>query len=238
VTTTPPNHAEDGPSLARRERILEAARAAIEEHGPGALTGQIARRAEIPRPHVYRVFASKDDLDLALARSAYHEVRAAIRARLDSSGTPLDIIRALIEAQVTWADEHQNLYRFLVIRGYQGSSQPHMVQRDDFAAELAALGSWYFPGFAEDPEAGEETLVALIGLIDASVLRWLSRRVGTREQLINRLTTQAWLILDHHLREFGSQVDPTVPFTAGPGESLADPETARGAKLNRNRHAK
>lgn len=202
MTTTPPSDAEDDPSLARRERILKAARAAIEEHGPGALTGQIARRAEMPRPHVYRVFASKDELDLALARSAYHELRAAIRAQLlASSGTPPEIIRALIEAQVTWADHHPNLYRFLVIRGYQSGSQQHMVQRDDFAAELAAVGSWYLPGFAADPEGAEETLVALIGLIDASLLRWLSRRTCTREELIERITAQAWLILNHQLRE-------------------------------------
>jgi AcrR family transcriptional regulator len=205
MTTTSSSRAEVAPSLARRERILEAARAAIEEHGPGALTGQIARHAEIPRPHVYRVFASKDELDLALARSAYQEARAAIRARLELSETPLGVVRALIEAQVTWADRHENLYRFLVIRGYQ-----HTALRDDFAAELAAVGGRYLPGFAGDPDAAEETFAALLGLVDASVLRWLGRRVGTRKQLIDRLTAQAWQILDHHLREFGSQIDPTV----------------------------
>ncbi|MGH3531845.1 MAG: TetR/AcrR family transcriptional regulator [Mycobacterium sp.] len=213
----PPRRAEDHPSLARREQILEAARAAIEEHGPGALTGQIAQHAGLARPNVYRHFASKDDLDLALARSAYQELRAEIRDRLDLSGTPLDVIRAPIAAQVAWADRHQNLYRFLVSHGYQRSSQQRTVQRSDFAAELAAAGARYFPRFAEDPDAAEATLVALIGLVDASVLRWLSRPFGTREQLVDRLTAQAWLIIDHHLREFDIHVDPTVPLPQ-PGE--------------------
>lgn len=202
----------DPAAPARREQILEAARAAIEEYGPGALTGQIAERAGLARPNVYRHFSSKDDLDLALARTAYQELRAEVRGRLDLSGTPLDVIRAPIAAQVTWADQHPNLYRFLVSQGYQRSSRQVRVDRSDFAAELAAAGARYFPRFAEDPDAAEATLVALIGLVDASVLRWMSRPVGTREQLIDRLTAQAWLIIDHHLREFGIEVDPAVPL--------------------------
>jgi AcrR family transcriptional regulator len=212
MTTTPARRDGDAAALARREQILEAARAAIEEHGPGALTGQIAEHAGLARPNVYRHFSSKDDLDLALARSAYQELRAEVRARLDLSGTPLDVIRAPIAAQVAWADCHPNLYRFLVSRGYQRSSQRIRVDRSDFAAELAAAGTRYFPRFAEDPDAAEAILVALIGLVDASVLRWLSRPIGTREQLVDRLTAQAWLIIDHHLRGFGIHVDPTVPL--------------------------
>jgi AcrR family transcriptional regulator len=238
MTRPPLSRAENDPSLARRERVLAAARAAIEEHGPGALTGQIAEYAGLARPNVYRVFASKDELDQALARSAYQELRTAIRAKLDPSGTPLEIIRAPIEAQVTWAAKHQNLYRFLVSRGYQRSSHEHTAERSDFAAELAAAGARYFPGFAEDPDAAEATLVALIGLIDASVLRWLSRRVGTRKQLIDRLTAQAWLIWEHHLREFGGQVDPAVPLPRRPARSSAVRKRPRGAVVRSKRHVK
>lgn len=204
--------APDAPSDRWREQILEAARAAIEEYGPGALTGQIAKRAGLARPNVYRHFSSKEELDLALARAAYRELRAAITGRLDLSGTPLEVVAAPIAAQVTWAERHPNLYRFLVSRGHQRSAEQPRADRSDFAAELAAAGARYFPGFADDPDAAEATLVAVIGLIDASVLRWLDRRVDTREQLINRLTAQAWLIINDHLHERGVDIDPTVPL--------------------------
>jgi AcrR family transcriptional regulator len=209
--------AGDGdPALARREQILEAARAAIEEHGPGALTGQIAERAGLARPNVYRHFASKEDLDLALARSVYQELRAAIRAGFNLQGTALDVTRAPIAAQVAWAERHPNLYRFLVSRGWQHKPQRRHAERSDFAAELAEAAARYFPGFTEEPYAAEVIFVGLIGLVDASVLWWLDRRVGTREALIDRLTAQAWLILDHHLHEFGIHIDPTsrVPHPA------------------------
>jgi AcrR family transcriptional regulator len=212
----PTSSTADSAAPARREQIRDAARAAIEEHGPEALTGQIAKRAGLARPNVYRHFASKHDLHHAVACSAYQELRAEIRARLDQCGTPLDVIRAPIEAQVIWADRHQNLYRFLVSRGHQCRFQQRTVRRGDFAAELAAAATRYFPRLADDPDAAEATLVGLIGLFDASVLRWLNRPVGTREQLIDRLTAQAWLILDHHLREFDIHIDPAVPLPERP----------------------
>jgi AcrR family transcriptional regulator len=214
MTMTPPKPRPDSPPLVRYEQIVEAARTAIEEHGPEALTGQIAKRAGLARPNVYRHFSSKDDLDRAVARRAYQELRAEIRARLDQCGTPLDVIRAPIEAQVIWADRHQNLYRFLVSRGHQRRLQQRTAERGDFAAELAAAAARYFPRLADDPDAAEATLVGLIGLFDASVLRWLNRPVGTREQLIDRLTAQAWLILDHHLRELDIHIDLLSPLAA------------------------
>jgi AcrR family transcriptional regulator len=208
---TPPQPGPGSSAFDRCEQILDAARAAIEEHGPGALTGQIAERAGLARPNVYRHFSSKEELNFAVARRAYQELRAEIRAGLDLCGTPLDVIRASIAAQVIWADNHQNVYRFLVSRGHQRNPQ-RVVERSDFAAELAAVGARYFPHFVVDPDAAEATLVAIIGMIDACVLRWLSRPVGTREQLIDRLAAHAWVIIDQHLREFGVCVDYLSPL--------------------------
>lgn len=212
----PPKGAGDTPPLARREQIVDAARAVIEEHGPDALTGQIAERAGLARPNVYRHFSSKDELDLAVARNAYQELQSQVLARLDLSGSPIDVIRAPIAAQVIWADRHPNLYRFLVSRGYQRSSQQRRAARRDFATELALAGARFFPHFADNPDAAAAIVVGLGGLIDASILGWLGRRTESRKRLIDRLTTHAWLIIDHHLREYGVSVDPAVP--------LAEPE--------------
>jgi AcrR family transcriptional regulator len=215
---------DDARAVDRREEILAAARAAIEEHGPGALTGQIAKYAGLARPNVYRHFASKDDLDLALARRAYKELRRAITSRLDLSGSPLDLVRAPIEAQVNWAEQHPNLYRFLVSRGHQRTGAGRRsAGRSDLAGELAAAGARYFPGFADDADAAEAALVATIGLVDASVLRWLDRHSEGRDRLVDRLTAQCWLLIDHHLHERGIHVNPTQPLPQ-PG-TAADPAT-------------
>jgi AcrR family transcriptional regulator len=213
---TAPKPPTDSPPLVRYEQILEAARTAIEEHGPDALTGQIAKRAGLARPNVYRHFSSKDDLDHALARRAYRELRGKIDARLDLPGTPLDVIRALIAAQVGWADSHPNLYRFLVSRGYQRKSRQRTVARGELTAEITAAAASYFPPLGDDPDAVEATVVGLIGLFDASVLRWLNQPTETCDQLIDRLTAQAWLIVNHHLHTVGITVDPALPLPRRP----------------------
>lgn len=220
----PPAGHAGPPAVDRRDEILDAARAAIEEYGPGAQTGQIAERAGLARPNVYRHFASKDDLDRALAGRAYNEMRRAITSRLDTSGLPIDVVRAPIEAQVNWAEAHPNLHRFVVNRGYQRATSGKLPpERSGFAAELAAAGSRYFPGFADDPDAAEATLVGVIGLVDASVLRWLDRHDEDRDHLIARLTSQCWLLIDHHLHEHGIHINPTKPLPLSGAKSTEAP---------------
>jgi AcrR family transcriptional regulator len=210
-----PRNGADSSAFDRSEQIIEAARAVIEEHGPDALTGQIAQRAGLARPNVYRHFVSKDELDEAVARSAYRELRAEIQSRLDLSGTPLDAIRALIAVQVGWADRHPNLYRFLVSRRYRRSSQRRRAGQRDLAADLAVAGEHYVPHFADNPDLAAALVVALGGLIDASILRWLSRRTEACARLIDRLAAQAWLIVNHHLGEMGVHIDPDMPLQVG-----------------------
>ncbi|MFF5037985.1 TetR/AcrR family transcriptional regulator [Nocardia salmonicida] len=200
---------------ARRMQIVEAAREVIEEHGPGAFTGQIAARAGLARPNVYRHFASRDELDHLVARSAYRDLRAAILEQITTSGTALQVTRAPIAAQVTWAGEHPNLYRFLVALGHQQLAR-RRGDRGAFAADLAAAAARHIPRFGQDPHRAEATLVALIGMVDASMLHWLDRPTCSREQLIDSLTAQAWVVIDLHLRAVGVELDPSAPMTITP----------------------
>jgi AcrR family transcriptional regulator len=196
--------------LCRREDLLEAARVVIDEYGPEALTSQIAERAGLARPNFYRHFSTRDDLDVAVARAAYQELRAEIRARLEVCGRPLDVIRAPIEAEVAWADMHPNLYRFVIARGNQWTSERRTLEHVAFATEITTAAERYFPRFVADLDAADAVVTALGGLIDASILRWLRLRTETRDQLIDRLTSRSWLIIDDHLRSLGVRVDPSV----------------------------
>jgi AcrR family transcriptional regulator len=184
----------------------------IDEFGSDALTSQIAERAGLARPNVYRHFSSKDDLDLAIALSAYQELRAEVRTRLGVCGHPLEVIRAPIEAQVSWADSHPNLYRFVIRRGYQWTAQQRTAEHVAFAAEITRAAARYLPRFAADRDAADAVVTALGGLVEASILRWLRQRTETREQLIDRLTNYTWVIVDDYLRGLDARVDPAVPL--------------------------
>ncbi|NMN98891.1 TetR/AcrR family transcriptional regulator [Antrihabitans stalactiti] len=205
----------------RRGLIIDAAIAAIEADGPQALTEQIADRAGLARTHVYRHFASKEELDFAVARRAHRDLTERIRANLEVEGTPFEIIRQPLAQHVIWADEHPNLYRFLIRREYRRGPEQERVGGGAFTAEVAAAMVRYIPQLA-DTDLIDATIVAVHGLVDASVSWWLDHRRTSRDEIIDRLTSQCWLLFDHRLRELGIRLDPTsAPSGAARGANSA-----------------
>ncbi|MFC3960848.1 TetR/AcrR family transcriptional regulator [Nocardia jiangsuensis] len=193
----------------RRRALVDAAIAAITEHGPDALTGQIADRAGLARTHFYRHFASKEELDLAVARRAHEELTERIRSALAIDGTPLDVIRAPIAEHVAWAGEHPNLYRFLVRRNYsRGAEEESRIGGSAFASEISEAAGRYIPSFNTDHAAADRLVVALLGLIDASVRWWLAHGGSTETELVELLTAESWLLIDRRLRALGIELDP------------------------------
>lgn len=76
-----------------RERILEVAREAFTQHGPGATLDEIARRAEVGPGTLYRHFPNRDALIEAVFRSQVEKLTAA-GERLAATMGPLDALRA------------------------------------------------------------------------------------------------------------------------------------------------
>src|SRR3954451_22601555 len=122
-------HARDGRSTRwdphRRERrlaIINAAIAAIEEHGPDVLTAQIADRAGVPRTHVYRHFDGTPALDLAVSTHVASQLGQTIRSGLTGGGTAMAIIGGAIDQHLGWVEAHPNLYRFLAQHSFRVST--------------------------------------------------------------------------------------------------------------------
>jgi AcrR family transcriptional regulator len=202
----------------RRERrlaIINAAIAAIEEHGPDALTGQIAERAGVPRTHVYRHFDGKQALDLAVSRHVAMQIGEQIRAGLATRGSALDVIHATIGEHLGWIEAHPNLYRFLAAHAYAVNATGSPTVDDAktaFANELSALLAGYLRAFQVDSAPAERVIVGVVGMVDATAAWWLEHREVDRDQLTAELTEQVWLILDRAARELGLQIDPTAPL--------------------------
>src|SRR5579859_4406955 len=199
----------------RRERrlaIINAAIAAIEEHGPDALTGQIAERAGVPRTHVYRHFEGKQALDLAVSRHVAMQIGEQIRAGLATRGSALDVIRAAIGEHLGWIEAHPNLYRFLAAHAYAVNVTGTPTVDDAktaFANELTALLAGYLRAFQVDTDPAERVIVGVVGMVDATAAWWLEHREVDRDRLTAELTEQVWLILDRAARELGMQTDTT-----------------------------
>jgi len=163
----------------RRERrlaIINAAIAAIEDHGPDALTGQIADQAGVPRTHVYRHFDGKQALDLAVSRHVALRIAQEIRTGLATQGSPREIIGAAISQHLGWIEAHPNLYRFLAQHAYAVNATGSPAIDDAkaaFAGELTILLAGYMRLFDLDTAPAERVIVGVVGMVDATAAWWI-----------------------------------------------------------------
>ena len=196
----------------RRAAIIQAAIAAIEAHGPDALTGQIADMAGVPRTHVYRHFDGKQALDLAVSRHAAREIGEVIRTGLSTRGSALDVIRASINEHLSWIEAHPNLYRFLAQHAYAIAATGSAADdaKAAFAAELTALLQGYMQLFGVDTAPAERVIVGVVGLVDTTAAWWLEHRDISREDLTAELTAEVWLIIDRTAAKLGLDLDPNA----------------------------
>jgi AcrR family transcriptional regulator len=219
---TTPHAVRDGRSTRwdphRRERrlsIINAAIAAIEEHGPDVLTAQIADRAGVPRTHVYRHFDGKPALDLAVSTHVANQLGQSIRSGLAGGGSAMAIIGGAIDQHLAWVEAHPNLYRFLAQHSFRVRTDSLGSAGDAksvFAAELTALISAYMVALGLATEPAERVMVGVVGLVDATAAWWLDRSDLSREAVTAELTEAVWLLLDRTTRQLGLELDPNQPL--------------------------
>jgi len=202
----------------RRRSIIEAAVELIEAKGPDALTGEIAEHAGVPRTHVYRHFADKQDLDRAVVRYAMDQLSLQINLGISTPGSILDIARAAIGEHVRWMVEHPNLNRFMdqhALRGTRGRDA-----RTAFSIGLTGLIEAYLRHWKLDPQPAEPLAVGIVGMVESTVAWWirgglsgqLDRPDYPRADLIEMLVAQVWALLDLAGRSAGLTLDADAPL--------------------------
>lgn len=197
----------------RRAALLKAARDAIEELGPAVGMAQIAERAGIPRPNVYRSFASKEHLDREVARQASKELLSHVRPQLASTGQRYDVIRRMIDQQFVWAALHPHLYRFVTAQRQAANLKADRGGRPQFLSEIVDATIAYARRTAgaradQSLRAPDAVLASLMGMIDAGTLWWLDHHDETQDQVVDRLARQVLLILEDLLVSRG--LDPAL----------------------------
>ncbi len=92
-------------AAARRMQLLEIAARCFAEHGyRGTTTALLAKEAGITEPILYRHFANKHDLFIALIESVGEEVFASWREAIRNIPSPLGQLRAILYRNPATAD--------------------------------------------------------------------------------------------------------------------------------------
>jgi AcrR family transcriptional regulator len=180
---------------ARREQLVAATVAAVGEHGPGVGMEDIAAAAGTSKTVVYRHFADRGELHLAVCAQVAEQLLDALRQAMTSTDKPRHMVAAAIDTYLAFIEADPELYRFVV--------HPP-VDRDPSADPIAGLSELVGAQATELvalalAQAGRPTAAAepwghgLVGLVRSAADRWLgSPDPMPRAELTAHLTDLAW----------------------------------------------
>jgi AcrR family transcriptional regulator len=189
---------------------VEAALAAIAEHGPEVSTEQIAEKAGVARTRLYKHFDDAKDLQREIARRVAELVSAELEPVWHPTGSPRQMIEAAISTHLRWLIEHSNLHRYLVRHATAPRSTGDAPDvRTAIGLHLTRLFSGYLSAFGLDPAPAETQAFGLVGYVESATARWLDHPgTVTSAQLGEQLAGTIWAMLDHTLRAGGVTLDP------------------------------
>ncbi|MCW2567499.1 MAG: putative Transcriptional regulator, TetR family [Mycobacterium sp.] len=183
----------------RRAELVDAALAAIRRHGAGVGMDEIAALAGTSKTVLYRHFADKGDLYLAVCASVDALISTQLRAAMAKAGHPRDMISASIGTYLTIVEADPEVYRFVV----QRPSLDRPVEADPVSGLTNAIGDQVAAALEEQLRAaGRDTSAAgpwghgLVGLVRAATDHWLGQPSRMdREALADHLTQLTWAAL-------------------------------------------
>ncbi len=178
---------------ARRDELVDAAVAAIRRLGPVTGMDDIAAEAGVTKPVVYRYFADKADLYVAVGQQAAEQLMSDVLGAIDSSNGPKTMLTAAVDAYLAQIESSPNLYRFVVTR-------PHAERGPDLAHDyqsLIAAGVARSMGRALreaglDSGGAEAWAYGIVGFVRAAGDWWLDRQTMSREDLTDYLVSLLW----------------------------------------------
>jgi AcrR family transcriptional regulator len=202
-TVTSPTDTQDGRSTrweehrrARRAELLDATLSAIRHHGASVGMEEIAARAGTSKTVLYRHFADRNDLYLAVCARVDELIVTQLRAAMLEHDTPRDMIAASIGTYLAIVEADPEVYRFVV----QRPSLDRPEEADPVSGLTAAIGDHVAAALETQLRAaGRDASAAgpwghgLVGLVRSATDHWLSQSPRLdRATLTDHLTQLIW----------------------------------------------
>jgi AcrR family transcriptional regulator len=180
---------------ARREQLVQATLAAVAKHGAGVGMEEIAAEAGTSKTVVYRHFADRADLYVAVCNRVASQLLPKLRAAIESSSRPREMVAAAIDTYLGFIEADPELYRFVV--------HQHSLDRPDrdplgslsdlIGDQTAAAISVALTQSGHDAAAAAPWGHGVVGMVRAAADWWLrAERPMLRSELAAHLTDLAW----------------------------------------------
>jgi AcrR family transcriptional regulator len=176
----------------RRAELTDAAIAAIRTHGAGVAMDDVAAAACTSKTAVYRHFADRTQLYIAVCERVAQVLLGQVRAAMDGATGPRAKTAAAIAAYLRLIEHDPQVYRFVVHRPLADA---------DLVADLVSLiGDQVADVIAEqlsaagvDPSPAVPWGHGLVGMVRSAADNWIARPSGmSKDELADHLTALAW----------------------------------------------
>lgn len=199
----------------RREQLVEAAMEVLAESGPEFGLDQVAERAGVTKPVIYRHFTDRAALVDALGQHAtVILIEQRVMPALHADQPVLARIRGCIDAFLGFLDDHPNIYWIFTRHASESAGGGDVAHTDKelITVAVSAVLAEFLRHGDVDPGVAEVWARGLVGFVQNTAEWWLEQRVLTREQLADHLANLVWAQIDGLARQHGRTIDPQTPL--------------------------
>jgi AcrR family transcriptional regulator len=178
----------------RRRELVDATIAAVGRHGPGVGMEEIAAQAGTSKTVVYRHFADRAELHVAVCNRVASQLLPKLRAAMESSSHPREMVAAAIDTYLGFLEVDPQLYRFVVHQSPdRAASDPINTLSDLVGEQASAVIAVALQQAGSDPVAAGPWGHGVVGLVRSAADWWLrAERPMLRTELTAHLTDLAW----------------------------------------------
>lgn len=182
---------------ARREQLVLATLAAVGRHGAGVGMDEIAAEAGTSKTVVYRHFADRSELHVAVCGRVAEQLLPRLRTAMERSDHPRQMTAAAIDTYLGFLEADPEVYRF-VVHPSQGQNRdlgpdPIGSLSELVAEQAAAVLADALSAVGRDRAAAAPWGHGIVGLVRSAADWWLrSERRMLRTELTAHLTDLAW----------------------------------------------
>jgi AcrR family transcriptional regulator len=179
-------------AAARREQLIEVARALFAERGfDGSAIEEVAHRATVSKPIVYEHFGGKDGLYAAVVDREVDRLLSMMRESL-TAGSSRELLEQAAVALLDYVDARPDGFRILVRDSPIGTSASFRSIIGDVATRVEGILVDAFNRRGLDPATAPMYAQMLVGMVGATGQWWLDTRRPDRHVVAAHLVNLAW----------------------------------------------
>jgi AcrR family transcriptional regulator len=210
----------------RRAQVVEAALEVLGEVGPEFGVEEVAERAGVTKPVIYRHFTDRAGLVAAMGEWATASLLDDwVLPVIHTADPPRTRIRGAIAAFLGFLEQNPNVYWLFVRHAPADGSDVAQANKDLIGAAVAGVLHEFLAVGGADPRTADVWAHGLVGFVQNTAEWWLEHRTLTRDELADHLTTLVWAQMDGVVRSYGLTLDPDEPITP---DELAELARRRG----------